>query len=119
MDKKEMKQTMDTLMGAYPFSVTKISDDVAMSMIEVWFKYLGQYEYDVVEKAMDNIIKKSNWFPSISDFIKEIEEPKGRTGIRDYNDPIEVLQREEMTKAVKRKQEWEKRNGKPEQLQEW
>lgn len=85
-----------------------MSEDATKLMICTWTKFFEDYDVVDVEKALMEAVRTNltSFPPSAGMIVSNI--PERRTGIRDYNDPREKLEREELTKALKRKEEWDK-----------
>lgn len=72
MNNKETIKILSTLYVAYPRTFKDISDDEKKATISLWQAQFKDEPLYVVEKALNNIISKSRFSPTIADLKAEI-----------------------------------------------
>lgn len=69
MKKEEFIKCMAYLGIAYNKEYSKIE-------VEQHYEFLGEYSYEVLKKAIKNIVKTSKFLPKINELIEECEDAK-------------------------------------------
>ena len=72
MEKKQFLYLMTRLANGF-------KEDMTEERFEIYFEFLGKYEYEPMKKAVDSIIINNKWFPKIAEIQEEFEI---------YRDPI-------------------------------
>lgn len=64
MEKKQFLYLMTRLANAF-------KEDVSEERFEIYFEFLGNRDYEIMNKTFDSIIISNKWFPKIADIIEE------------------------------------------------
>lgn len=72
MKKTELATLLDKLQIAYPFFY-KDTDKTVNQIVNLWYEFLGDKEYRIVDKAIYNIIKTNDKPPTISMVVEEVD----------------------------------------------
>src|SRR5574344_868166 len=80
MNKKETGLLLAKIKGCYPASMNGMSKTEANMTIEAWFDMFKDYDAELINKALDEVIKTStsSFMPSIGAIIQKAEEIKKR-----------------------------------------
>lgn len=73
MDQSELSKIIAKLKIAYAYYFKELDEDLIVAMASLFYENLKDYEYERVNKAINNIIRKSKYMPSISDILEEID----------------------------------------------
>ena len=68
MTKEKLKEILNDFQNAYP------KDKFTREKAELWFRLLGDLDYELVREAADNHMKRSSYSPTIADIRNACEE---------------------------------------------
>lgn len=70
MKPSEMQEYLDLALAAHPY--VKKTDDEKMMILRVWLGVFGEYDTELFNKALNNVIKTNRFFPAVSVITGEI-----------------------------------------------
>lgn len=73
MEQSKFASLIKNLEVAYPYYFKDISKENAMAFVKLYYHNLKNYRYEVVAKAISNIIKTEQYMPSLAEVIKECD----------------------------------------------
>lgn len=80
MEQSSFIKLIKVLQAAYPYYLKDLSKEDSLGFIQLYYSKLKKYDYQVVAKAIDGIITKSNYMPTLAEIIKECDKE-----YRNYN----------------------------------
>lgn len=80
MEQSSFIKLIKVLQAAYPYYFKDLSKEDSLGFIQLYYSKLKKYDYQVVAKAIDGIITKSNYMPTLAEIIKECDKE-----YRNYN----------------------------------
>ncbi|MBV6343389.1 hypothetical protein [Candidatus Magnetobacterium casense] len=96
MEKKQFLYLMARLANAF-------KEDVSAERFGIYFEFLGKNKYEIMEEAVDSIIRESKWFPKISEVIEAVEmcyRAHSGDATREYLEEMERLELEHKPNAL-------------------
>lgn len=76
MEQSHLSKVMAVLKVAYPYYFRKLNEEESRAFLSIYGKKLKDYEYSIVAKAIDVIITKSEFMPTISEVLTECDRQK-------------------------------------------
>ncbi len=73
MEQSSFVKLIRVLQAAYPYYFKDMSKEESLSFVQLYYSKLKKYDYQVVAKAIDNIITKNSYMPSLAELIKECD----------------------------------------------
>ena len=73
MDQSNLSKIFKAFKLAYPYYFKTLSEEDSTMFLQLYYSKLKEYKYEIVAKAVDNLITTSNFMPSLADVIKECD----------------------------------------------
>jgi hypothetical protein len=73
MEQSSFAKLVKTLEVAYPYYFKDLSKENALAFMQLYYSNLKKYRYEIVAKVISNIIKTSEYMPTIAQLIKECD----------------------------------------------
>lgn len=80
MEQSSFSKLIAVLQAAYPYYFKDLSKENCLAFVKLYYSKLKKYDYQVAAKAIDNIITKNNYMPTLAEIIKECDKE-----YRNYN----------------------------------
>ena len=80
MEQLDFNKIAKALTIAYPYYFKDMSKEDALMFNQLYFNKLKKYDYQVVAKAIDDIIMSNNYMPTLAEVIKSCDKE-----YRNYN----------------------------------
>jgi len=96
MNENEVLKLLILLKANFSFS-KNINNFDATTMLNIWYKYLQNYEYSLVEKAIENLIKTEKYMPTLSSILEEYERIKKYKILKVEKNVIEIENEDDET----------------------
>lgn len=95
MEKKQFLYLMTRLANAF-------KEDVSEERFDIYFEFLGNYNYNILERAVNSIIRNNKWFPKIAEIEEYLEANVDDLGAktRKYLEEMERLEIEYKTEPI-------------------
>ena len=72
MEQLQLTNILTELKLAYPYFFKEMSREEAIGMMKIYNEHFGNYDYEVLKKAIFNITSTEDYMPSIARIKKEI-----------------------------------------------
>lgn len=73
MEQSSFSKLISVLTIAYPYYFKEMSKEQTISFSQLYYSKLKKYSYQVAAKAVDEIITKNNYMPTLAELIQECE----------------------------------------------
>lgn len=73
MEQLDFNKLIKALTIAYPYYFKDMDKESAILFNQLYFSKLKKYDYQVAAKAIDNIITRNNYMPTLAEIIKECD----------------------------------------------
>lgn len=73
MEQSSFAKIVRVLEAAYPYYFKDLSKDSSLAFVKLYYSKLKKYDYQIVAKAIDDIITNNNYMPSLAEIIKECD----------------------------------------------
>ena len=79
MEQLDFNKIAKALTIAYPYYFKDMSKEDALMFNQLYFSKLKKYDYQVVAKAIDDIIISNNYMPTLAEVIKSCDKEYRRS----------------------------------------
>lgn len=73
MGQSDFSKIINVMRVAYPYYFKDLDESSMKMFMQLYFKKLKKYDYQIVAKAIDNIITNNNYMPTLAEIIKECD----------------------------------------------
>lgn len=73
MEQSSFSKLISVLTIIYPYYFKEMSKEQTISFSQLYYSKLKKYSYQVAAKAVDEIITKNNYMPTLAELIQECE----------------------------------------------
>jgi hypothetical protein len=71
MEQSNFSKIVNAMKVAYPYYFKDLSKEDSTMFLQLYYNKLKKYRYEIVAKAIDNIITNNNFMPTLAEVIKE------------------------------------------------
>lgn len=73
MEQSSFSKIMKVLQISYPYYFKNLDEETSLAFVQLYYSKLKKYRYEIVAKAIDNLITTSEFMPTIAEVIKECD----------------------------------------------
>ena len=73
MDQSNLSKIFKAFKLAYPYYFKTLSEEDSTMFLQLYYEKLKKYRYEIVIKAIDNLITTHEFMPSLAEVIKECD----------------------------------------------
>lgn len=73
MEQFNLSKIFKALKLAYPYYFKNLSEEDSAMFLQLYYSKLKKYRYEIVSKAVDNLITTHDFMPSLAEVIKECD----------------------------------------------
>ena len=73
MEQLSYSKIMKVLQVAYPYYFKELDNETSLAYLQLYFDKLKKYRYEIVAKAIDNLITTHEFMPSLAEVIRECD----------------------------------------------
>lgn len=73
MEQSSFSKIMKVLQISYPYYFKNLDEETSLAFLQLYYSKLKKYRYEIVAKAIDNLITTSEFMPTIAEVIKECD----------------------------------------------
>lgn len=73
MEQSNFSKIVNALKIAYPYYFKDLSQEDSTMFLQLYYNKLKKYRYEIVAKAVDNIITTHNFMPTLAEVITECD----------------------------------------------
>ena len=73
MEQSNLSKIFKALKLAYPYYFKTLTEEDSAMFLQLYYSKLKKYRYEIVSKAIDNLIITNDFMPSLAEVIKECD----------------------------------------------
>lgn len=73
MEQSSFSKIMKVLQISYPYYFKNLDEETSLAFVQLYYSKLKKYRYEIVAKAIDNLITTNEFMPTIAEVIKECD----------------------------------------------
>ena len=73
MEQSNLSKIFKALKLAYPYYFKTLTEEDSTMFLQLYYSKLKKYRYEIVSKAVDNLITTNDFMPSLAEVIKECD----------------------------------------------
>ena len=73
MEQSSFSKVVSVLKVAYPHYFKSLDKESSTAFLKLYYDHLKKYRYEIVAKAIDNIIKTHDYMPSLAEVLRECD----------------------------------------------
>jgi hypothetical protein len=73
MEQSNLSKIFKALKLAYPYYFKNLTEEDSTMFLQLYYSKLKKYRYEIISKAIDNIITNNDFMPSLAEVLKECD----------------------------------------------